>query len=137
MNPSRLWIVASIIAVLILASFVLQVPHTRDILENSSLSSAPTTTPAVTLRDTFKKGKHTITGSIDAPNPCTSLTTNVTLVGSASTTENIQIDITIPPDSGVCLQQVSKLPFSASIAAPADLPIIVTVNGIVATTIAP
>ena len=133
MNQKRLWLAASIIAVVIVGSFALSVPHTRDILV-----PAPETkivpVPLVSIHDSFKKGVHAITGSVVASNACSIITAHASLSGDATSTRNIHIAISQPTDAGVCLQVPTRVPFSTSINAPAGLPVTVTVNGIIATT---
>lgn len=133
MTHTRLWIAATIIAVIILASFVLSVPRTGDVPLPEGGAEATTTVPVVTLHDAYRKGTHTISGSIEAPNPCTSLEATATLQGTASTSESILVSFSMPKDTGVCVQQAVNLPFSITIAAPDDLPITATVNGVPAT----
>lgn len=134
MNPMRLWVSAAIIACIILIGFTLSAPHTRDIAETKLLNDAPTTIPVVALHDSFRKGVHTISGSITAPNPCASLTAKASLVGSTSSPESILVEISMPEDSGVCLERSASLPFSTTITAAGLLPITATVNGVEATT---
>lgn len=134
MRHTRLWIVATIIAGIILAGFALSVPHTRDIVSPPGLPTVSSSAPRVVLHDTFKKGIHTITGSVETPNVCTKVTVEVTLIGTASSTQTILLAILVPEDSGICLQEKSTMKFSTTLAAPAHLPIQTTVNGISATT---
>lgn len=136
MNHTRFWFAAAIIAVVIIVGFVLSVPHTRDVPETSLLSVTPVI-PSVVVRDVFKKGVHTITGSIEAPNACTTISVEASVQGNASTTENILVAISMPEDAGVCLQLPTNRDFKTTLSAPADLPIIVTVNGAPATTTTP
>ncbi len=134
MNHTRLWLAAGIIAVVIVIGFVLSVPHTtRDVVEKA-LPAPEAVTPVVTLRDVYAKGTHTITGSLQAPNACTSATTSALLEGDASSTERILISLALSSDTGVCLQLPTTLKFSTTLAAPAGLPIVVTVDGVVAST---
>ena len=136
MSHTRLLVVATIIAVIILAGFALSVPHTRDgILERTS-STATLIVPVVAIRDVFKKGVHTITGSLSAPNACTAVSAEATLVGDASSTQNILVAISMPKDVGICLQKETAVNFSTTITAPAKLPIVTSVNGVLATTTA-
>lgn len=134
MNSKRLWISAVIIASVILIAFALSVPHTRDVGVKSPLPSAMTSVPIVTLHDSFKKGVHTITGSLEAPNACTPVSTSATLVGNASGRESILVTISMPSDSGLCLQMPTRVDFKTTVSAPVNLPITATVNGSVATT---
>jgi len=131
MKYSRLRVLASIIASIILVGFLLSAPRARDgvkpIVQNTAIS-----VPVVALRDSFKKGVHTITGSLTATNACTTVTANATLSSDASST--IIVALSVPEDSGVCLQVPVEEPFTTTVTAPARLPIMVTVNGAPATT---
>src|SRR6185369_11548792 len=122
-----------IIAVIILGGFILSVPHTRDVQEPQGNGSATAPTPIVKVHDVYRKGTHTITGTVQAPNPCTTLSTNAALSGDASSTQSIALTLTMPEDTGICVQQAVSLSFSATIAAPADTPISASVNGVPAT----
>lgn len=133
MNHTRLWVAATIIAVVVITSFVLSVPHTQDVGQVATMPSV-IEVPIVTLRDAFSKGVHTITGSIEAPNACTSVIAESSLTGAASSTEGILVSISMLADNGICLQLPTRASFQTTISAPANVPITVTVNGAVATT---
>lgn len=133
MNHTRLWVAAAIIALFIIIGFVLSVPHTRDVANAPVITTASSGVPSVTLRDTFKKGVHTITGSLLAPNACTTVSAQSTLQGSASSTESILVEVLMSDDIGVCLQLPTEVSFQTSLSAPARLPFTVMVNGSVAT----
>lgn len=135
MKHMRLGIAAAIIAFIILAGFVLSVPHTRDVIQAPKKDSVmASSTPLVTLRDAFKKGLHTITGSVEAPDACATITASSTLVGDASSTESIRVDISLPVDAGICLQLPTPANFRVTIAAPEHAPLTATVNGVTAST---
>lgn len=134
MNHKRLWVAAAIIAIVIIVGFVLSVPHTRDIGTVGSLQNVATSAPIVSLHDSFKKGVHTITGSIEAPNACASVSAQASLVGDAANASGILVALSLEKDSGVCLQVSTPINFTATISAPARLPITATVNGEAATT---
>jgi len=134
MNRTRLWISAGIIAFVILVVFALSVPHTRDVEVDSIPLSETENVSSVTLRDSFKKGVHTISGSIEAPNACTSINASATLVGNVSSKESILVTISMPSDSGICLQVPTRISFQTTVSAPANLPISATVNGFLAST---
>jgi len=134
MNRMRLWVSAAIIAFIILVAFALSVPHTRDVKVDVELQLETENIPSVVLRDSFKKGVHTISGSIEAPNACTSVNASATLVGDVSSKESILVIISMPSDSGVCLQAPTRTSFQTTISAPANLPISVMVNGSLAST---
>ena len=133
MKYSRLWVLTTIIAFAILAGFVFSVPRARD-GSKPLLQDATAKVPEVVLRDSFKKGMHTISGSLMAPNACSVVTAQASLSDEASTTSEIRLELSLPEDSGLCLQVPTKESFSTTVAAPAGLPIIVTVNGVSATT---
>ena len=133
MNYTRLGAAAAIIALVVVGGFILSVPHTtRD--TKTSVEVPPASTPTVSLRDVFKKGVHTITGSLTAPNACAAISTTVTLQGTASSSQGILIQIAMPTDSGICLQVPTVETFQSTLTAPAHLPFTVMVNGMVATT---
>ncbi len=137
MTPhTRLLAAATIIALVVFISFVISVPRTRDVVETAT-PYTETVVPLVTLRDTFKKGLHTITGSIEAPNACTSVSAEASVTGDATSTESILVAITMPVDEGVCLQLPTRTTFQTTLEAPVGLPLTVTVNGAMATTSAP
>ena len=135
MNHTRLWAAAAIIAFLILAGFVFSAPHTHDVAQ-APASSAAATVPSVTLHDVYKKGMHTITGSIEAPNACAVVTAQANPLDDASTTVGIQVAVSLSTDTNVCLQVPTTMSFSTTIAAPAHLPLSATVNGAAASTTA-
>ena len=136
MNYRRFWVAAAIIAFIIVVGFILSVPHTRDMLTVSTQQAVVTTVPSVAVRDTFKKGVHTITGSLIAPNACAALTVQATFLDTASSSERILVALSLPSDDGVCLQLPTAMNFSTTVVAPANLPIVVTVNGSSASTTA-
>jgi len=132
----RLWVAATVIASLIVAGFLLSVPHTRDIVETAKSPASPILPPTVTLRDIFKKGVHTITGSVEASNACATVTAQASLDGESPETKSILVALSLQSDTGVCLQVPTRVNFSTTLAAPARLPMTATVNGLAATTTA-
>lgn len=130
----RLGAAAVIIACLILGGFVLSVPRARDGVKLPGAEAPAMPTPPVTLRDVYKKGTHTISGSLMAPNACMTLNASVQLTGEEPSPQGILVAITLTPNDGVCLQLPTKLAFTTTLAAPADLPLTATVNGAQATT---
>ena len=138
MNHTRLWVVAAIIALIVIAGFALSVPHTRDVAVTVSKQATPASIPVVTLQDAFKKNLHTITGSIEAPDACIIVTAVATVTGAASSTQKILVAVSMPSDTGgVCLQLPTLMNFKTTVSAPAGLPLIATVNGVLASTTAP
>lgn len=134
MKQKRFWTATFILAGVVFIGFAISVPHAHDVAQMKTASPAATVVPAVTLHDSFKKGVHTITGSLAAPNVCTLVTANAQLSGTASSTEHILVSISLPQDSGVCLQIPTDVDFSVTISAPAHMPLSATVNGSEAST---
>lgn len=134
MKSSRLWQAATIIAVIIIVGFVISVPHTtRDTVQAPEEIVAAV--PTVTLRDAYKKGTHTVSGSLEAPNACATVFAEATYApGAASSTGSILVALTLADDGGVCLQVPERMTFSTTVSAPVDLPIVATVNGETAST---
>lgn len=133
MNHKRLWVSATIIACVILVLFAFTAPHTQDIPEDL-ISDTTISVPSVAIRDSYKKGVHTITGSVRTPNACATVSAEATPLEVASSTTGILIAITMSQDSGICLQRAEDVRFTATIPAPANLPITASVNGATAST---
>lgn len=136
MNHRRLFAAAAIIALILIIGFVLSVPHTHDAALKKAAAVVPAA-PAVTLQDSFKKGVHTLKGSVAVADACTFVTADATLQGGASSTPSILLALSVPADSGICLDVPTDAPFSTTIAAPQHTPILVVVNGVVASTSTP
>ena len=130
----RLWASAGIIAVIILVGFVLSVPHAREVPSSSANASAATSTPMVTVHDSYRKGVHTITGSVLAPDACTPVSVEAMVEGGVASPQGILLALTMRGDTGVCLEVPTRINISTTILAPASLPISVTVNGAAAST---
>jgi hypothetical protein len=138
MSHTRLWIVAAIIASAIGIGFLLSVPHTGDVAGSEDrMKAASPVAPPVALRDSFKKGVHTITGFVEAPDACAAALAQASLEGDAPETRRIVVAISFEESEGVCLELPTRADFSATLAAPAGVPLAATVNGIAATTTAP
>lgn len=138
MSHTRLWIAAAIIATAIGISFLSYVPHTSDIaLPEEEVGTKSLVAPPVALRDSFKKGVHTITGSVEAPDACATAIAEASLEGDATTTRRIVVAISLVESEGVCLELPTRVLFSTTLAAPAGIPLAATVNGVAATTTAP
>jgi len=129
---SRLSTVACILAIVIIGGFFLSVPRVRDVDDiQPSVSAVPaSTTPLVSLSDSYRKGVHTITGLVTAPNACT----NASAEAALTETARILLNVSMPEDIGPCLQVPTNVPFTTSVTAPADAPIDVRVNGVAAST---
>ncbi|MFZ1075340.1 MAG: hypothetical protein WAN50_03125 [Minisyncoccia bacterium] len=135
-HTKRLWISALILAIIIVAGFILSVPHTHDAGNPPARATQEATIPDISVHDIFRRGTHTLSGSVVTPNACTSISAHASLVGTSSSTQTIQIAILMPQYTGLCLQAPTTVAFSTTIAAPAHTPITATVNGSLATTTA-
>lgn len=124
MTHTRLWVVATIIASIILAGFALSVPRAKDGTLPPKVAEPIEGVPVVTIRDVLKKGVHTITGSLLAPTACTSIEATASLMN-----DYILVSISMPKDSGVCLEEATTVSFSTTLVTPNTLPIKTTVNG--------
>jgi len=130
MTHMRLWAAASILALIILVGFVLSVPRARDGVRPPETSATQTVTVTlVALRDTYKKGVHTITGYVLAPDACSEVAATATAVEG-----DITIAVTLAPADGVCLEAPTRLNFSTTVTAPAGATLKATINGAVAST---
>ncbi|MFA5998085.1 MAG: hypothetical protein WC814_01735 [Candidatus Paceibacterota bacterium] len=136
MKHSRLWLSATIIALVVIGGFILSVPHTEKDDGAFLSKSAEANIPLVTLRDSFKKGVHTITGSLEAPNACTSVSAEAVYATDSPETGDILVLLSLLADPGICLQLPTRISFTATVSAPANLPIRVLVDGAAATTTA-
>ncbi len=133
MSHMRLWVAGGIIACVVIVGFILLVPRARDGGQSATVAALSSSTPAVSLHDVFKKGIHTITGSVVTPNACSAVSAEAVRTGEASSS-TITVALTLTPSEGVCLQVPTTVKFSTTVTAPANLPIIASVNGAVATT---
>lgn len=134
MSHTRLWVVAAIVASAVVVSFLFSVPRTSDVAPAGELSAARSAAPAISLRDSFKKGVHTITGSVEAPDACTTASAQALLEGDTPEQQHIVVAVSLEGGEGVCLELPTRVSFSATVAAPAGIPLSATVNGAAATT---
>ncbi len=133
MKLTHLSTAATIIALVILVFFVLSVPRAREVSQTQK-QDIPAETPLVTVRDSYKKGVHTLTGTVLAPDACTTVTARAAVSGDATSSQKIVLMLTMPSDLGICLEVPTRITFSTTVTAPASLPISVTVNGAEAST---
>lgn len=137
----RVGYAALIIAGAIFVGFVFSIPRTTEV--ETSQEAPPITQekfsteiPVVSITDSYRRGVHTIKGSLVLPTPCTTLSAEARADTNASTTESITILLTAPTDSGVCLRLPERRAFSVSVEAPEGIPILVFVNEVAASTTA-
>lgn len=132
MTHMRLWAAAAIIGFVVIAGFALSVPRERNVALApgvEQIAANALVEPTVVLRDAYKKGVHTLSGTVQAQNACATVQATASLVGDAPGSQSIVVALTVSDDSGVCLQLPTAIPFSATISAPANLPLSTTVNG--------
>ncbi|MDP1707247.1 MAG: hypothetical protein Q8L30_01720 [bacterium] len=129
MNHMRLLVSSAIIVVAIVITFIISVPRTSDVEVTSMVLPETEIAPTVILRDSFKRGIHTISGSVEAPNVCALVSASAELIGDAQNEEGILVNISMQTDSEICLQIPANISFETTIEAPNNLPISATVNG--------
>jgi len=134
MSQRRLWLAATIIALVILVGFVISVPHTTHDKAPQQTKVVTPPVPSVAVRDGYRRGQHTLSGTLTAPNACATATTTASLAGSASSTERIQLAVSLTNETQICLQLPTPVTFTTTLVAPSGLPIEVRVNGVVAST---
>jgi len=122
-NHTRLWAAAVIIGVIIVGGFVLSIPRAREVADGSPLEA--TSTPRIMVHDVFKKGIHTISGSVLAPDACATVSVEASLVG-----EEISLALSVSEDTSICLEVPTSVTFSTSVTAPAGASIRTTLNGV-------
>ena len=125
----RLWAAGGIIALIIVIGFVLSVPRARDGAQPVNTQTNGAVVSSVALHDTYKKGVHTITGYVLAPDACGEIGASASLVEG-----NIQVAVTLSQSEGVCLEVPTRLNFSTTITAPANAKLTATINGAQAST---
>jgi hypothetical protein len=129
MMHQRIWLLGGSIAFVILASFLFSVPRTTEVAE-APPSSPEVEVPRLTLKDTFRRGVHTLSGSVEAPNACAEVAASATYEESDTENAHILLAATLTLTEGLCLEILTKIPFAATVSAPANTPIVATVNGV-------
>jgi hypothetical protein len=135
MHNMRLWSAAAVIAVILIVGFALSVPHLSDMGVSHPTAATPAL-PVVYVHDAYKKGAHTLTVKVAAPDACTVITgsANAVAADASSTPDTIAITLDMPADAGVCLQEPATTTLSLSAAAGASAKITASINGTTATT---
>jgi hypothetical protein len=133
----RLRAAAAIIAAIVLVGFFISVPRTSEAPEVLETATTSASVPIVVLKDAYKKGTHTITGSVEADNACARVSASATHNTDSSSTERIVVAVVLEPGAGICLEVPTRMNFTTTVAAPAGLPLEATVNGAPATTTTP
>lgn len=110
----RLLIVTAVLVALIALSIFIFTPRLPDGKHKAVSVTATSTSPVITLvslHDSYRRGKHTITGALTVPTPCYTVTANSALVPS-TTPEVIRLNLTVPTDAGRCLLLRATTTFS-------------------------
>ena len=128
MSPRRLRILAIIILGILVIGFILFVPR-GTVQSPSVVSNAEDQAAAVIVSDSFKKGTHTITGSIEVRNACVGVAAEASVQGDPTQPAGILIAVTRTPTEGICLELPTKVTFQKKVSAPKGTPISATVDG--------
>ncbi len=126
-NRTHILTAAILIALAIIVGFALSVPHTRDAGRTPMPAVSTTSSTTITLHDAYKKGVHTLTGSVTAPDACATASATAETAGTSSSSILLAIDM--PADAGVCLELPTPISFSTTVTAPAGASVTATVNG--------
>lgn len=130
----QFWVALLCVGIVLLAAYSISVERAREVAVPAPKVAAEA--PPVALdsyADSYRRGTHTVSGSVAVPTPCYVVTAAAT-TDASSTPERIRVDISAPPDTGSCLMLPDTKPFSVTATAPADADISLYVNGALATT---
>ncbi len=115
--------------VVLIAAFVYFVPNTDTPDEAPAISDLDTAPEyAVTAHSVYSRGRYTITGTVEAPNPCTTVSVTAEMLAS-STPPAIQLNISMLRDEGACLELITPTSFTATTTGPVDATLAAYVNG--------
>lgn len=134
MTHKRLYAAATIIAGAVLVSFLWSVPRVKDVevqTEELQVASESLVAPAVELSTSYKKGTHTIEGTILAPNSCAVVSVEALPQGDPAT--SVVVAVTLTRSEVVCLQLPVTMEFETTVSAPEEVTFTTTVNGLPAT----
>jgi hypothetical protein len=125
MMRTALGVFVGVIVLVIL--FVLFVPHSNEEEELLPINEGPSEVYEVVLNTTYDEGLYDIEGSIVAPTPCTHVSATALVI--PGTPDTVQVNIAMPPDTDICLQVLTEMPFEVSIEARENARIEASVNG--------
>ncbi len=130
----HIFIVGLIIVAFVVLSIVSFSPRLPDGKRSVVTVETPVTSPIkiVSLKDSYRRGKHTIKGSVSIPTVCYTVDFKSLLVPS-TTPQVIRVDLLIPKDSGRCLELSSTGSFKIIKKAPKNSIIKVYINNTFAT----
>lgn len=126
---SRARLAAGVGIGILLFTLFFSVPRTSDSIDDAVSTQVSPEAPKVTVQDVYKKGVHTLTGSLEADNACASVSSEAFHERGDERESHIRVAITLVHHEGTCLQLPTRMRFTTSLTAPAKLPIVATVNG--------
>jgi hypothetical protein len=129
----RKWIVAGIFLGVLVIAFAIFIIRLEEGPVPASGNVVATTADIRDIHfiDSYKSGVHTLKGRATLPSACTTL--NATASIAEATTTVLRIDLSAPADTDICLQLPTEVSFATTVEGPADLPIDVYANGLLAT----
>ncbi len=134
MQVKRLVIIVFVLAIIIIIAIFSSSKHLKDHPLNSLrvATSTQNTIRVVSLSHSYKRGVYTIQGSITVPNICYAVSTHTSLIPS-TTPQRIRLILSVPNDTGRCLQLVATTTFSVTQRAKKNASVEVYLNGVLAT----
>ena len=129
---------AFFIGIILAAFVVVGISVSSKHLPDGSLTSATTATtsaPTITLAafsDSYHRGVHTLSGALITPTPCYAVSPHTELVPS-TTPSLIELNLSVPTDTGRCLELSATTTFRITQRAPRRAVVSVFVNGALAT----
>ncbi len=97
---------------------------------------ATTTSPIITLKllkDSYRRGIHTISGAVVVPNPCYVVNARTSLIPSTTPTV-IRLDLSVPEYTGRCLELTATTTFITKQKAEKRATITTYLNGVLTAT---
>lgn len=131
----RLLIIAVVLVALGVLSIFIFTPRLPDgthAVVQVTATSTPVVITLVSLHDSYRRGKHTITGALTVPTPCYVVTAQSSLVPS-TTPPVIRLNLAVPADTGRCLLLRATTTFSVVQKATRSALVKAYVNGAFAT----
>ncbi len=120
-----------IILLVLILGFTLSVPRIQDVAEESETlrTEESVTVPTLTLERSYRRGTHTLTGTLLVDTYCTMVTTEAVVTPEDVSPSVITLKLATEEVAGVCLMLAEERSFSVSIEAPEDSMVEVFVNG--------
>ena len=131
----RLLIIAGVLIALGVLSIFIFTPRLPDGTHTVASVAVTPATPVITLvslHDSYRRGKHTVTGALTVPTPCYVVTAQSSLVPS-TTPQVIRLNLSVPADTGRCLLLSATTTFSVVQKATRSAFVKAYVNGTFAT----